>query len=233
MKYFWNIPWSRVLAEGVIIVVSILLAFWIEASWEEKQLRKRGEEAVAALRSDFDLNVEVAIQRQEEIQQHLDLLNIFLELQNGTQEAPLEELYRSFAPILNHYNYTPALAAYESAVDSEVFGLVTSPELNAALSEFMWQIEEYKNYVHIYREIYYLGEVYEIRQKVGTFDALSLETDGVPAYLLLTEPEIREFFASQEVIALILSMRVLKRNKLSTLRVIEVSSRQVLAALRN
>ena len=32
-----NIPWPRILTEGAVIVVSILLAFWIDAWWEEQQ----------------------------------------------------------------------------------------------------------------------------------------------------------------------------------------------------
>ena len=31
-----QIPWSRVLVEGVVIVLSILLAFGIEAGWESR-----------------------------------------------------------------------------------------------------------------------------------------------------------------------------------------------------
>ena len=34
-----EIPWPRILAEGVAIVVSILLAFWIQAWWEGRQDR--------------------------------------------------------------------------------------------------------------------------------------------------------------------------------------------------
>ena len=35
-----DIPWSRVLAEGTIIIVSILLAFWVDAWWETNRERE-------------------------------------------------------------------------------------------------------------------------------------------------------------------------------------------------
>jgi hypothetical protein len=34
-----KIPWPRIFAEGIAIVVSILLAFWIQAWWEDRQLQ--------------------------------------------------------------------------------------------------------------------------------------------------------------------------------------------------
>jgi len=35
-----EVPWARIFAEGVAIVVSILLAFWIQAWWEGRQHRE-------------------------------------------------------------------------------------------------------------------------------------------------------------------------------------------------
>ena len=33
-----QLPWPRLFAEGIAIVLSILLAFWIQAWWESRQL---------------------------------------------------------------------------------------------------------------------------------------------------------------------------------------------------
>ena len=48
-----NIPWTRILAEGGAIVASILLAFWIEAWWNEKQERQAELDYLIALQKDF------------------------------------------------------------------------------------------------------------------------------------------------------------------------------------
>ena len=37
MKLVQNIHWPRILAEGAVIVISILLAFWIDAWWDRQQ----------------------------------------------------------------------------------------------------------------------------------------------------------------------------------------------------
>ena len=46
-------PWGRVLAEGVLIVLSILLAFGIEAGWAQRGEGVAEVEALRGLRADF------------------------------------------------------------------------------------------------------------------------------------------------------------------------------------
>lgn len=48
------IPWRRFLLEGTIIVLSILLAFWIDAWWQESEERKRELVVLQALSSDLE-----------------------------------------------------------------------------------------------------------------------------------------------------------------------------------
>ncbi len=48
-----QIPWLRVFVEGVVIVGSILLAFGIEAWWDERQERREETELLLGLRQEF------------------------------------------------------------------------------------------------------------------------------------------------------------------------------------
>lgn len=50
-----QIPWPRIVAEGVAIVVSILLAFGIQAWWEERRDRIEEVEILRGLDQDFSL----------------------------------------------------------------------------------------------------------------------------------------------------------------------------------
>ena len=54
MKANNQIPWPRILAEGSAIVVSILLAFAIDAWWEEKQEEGERAEQRQALLNEFE-----------------------------------------------------------------------------------------------------------------------------------------------------------------------------------
>lgn len=48
-----SISWARVLSEGAVIVVSILLAFWIDAWWDGRQSREDERAVLDALRTEL------------------------------------------------------------------------------------------------------------------------------------------------------------------------------------
>ncbi len=52
-----NIQWKRISAEGAAIVVSILLAFTIEAWWEKYQDRSEEQGILLGLKSEFEQNL--------------------------------------------------------------------------------------------------------------------------------------------------------------------------------
>ncbi len=54
MPQLREIPWLRISAEGVAIVVSILLAFGIQAWWEDKQMQLAEREVLSALIADLE-----------------------------------------------------------------------------------------------------------------------------------------------------------------------------------
>ena len=49
-----TIPWVRIGVEGAVIVGSILLAFWIDAGWEQRQDRAQAHSLLGALLDDFE-----------------------------------------------------------------------------------------------------------------------------------------------------------------------------------
>lgn len=51
-----DIPWKRLVAEGGVIVASILLAFWIDAWWDGRQERAEERDLLVALAQEFATN---------------------------------------------------------------------------------------------------------------------------------------------------------------------------------
>ncbi len=51
-----SIPWNRITVEAVAIVISILLAFAIDAWWDERKERSEEAEVLLGLRKEFSLN---------------------------------------------------------------------------------------------------------------------------------------------------------------------------------
>ncbi len=63
--------WRRVVAEGLLIVLSILLAFGIEAGWSQRGERQDEADALRGLRDDFVENIErLASVRSEHAEVH-------------------------------------------------------------------------------------------------------------------------------------------------------------------
>ncbi len=61
-----DIPWTRIFAEGVAVVASILLAFAIDAWWDERQIRVEEQQILQGLEGEF-------ISIREVLTRHLDL----------------------------------------------------------------------------------------------------------------------------------------------------------------
>ncbi len=59
MRGFRDIPWPRILAEGAAIVVSILLAFAIDAWWDKRQDRAEERTILEAMVAEIDGNLAV------------------------------------------------------------------------------------------------------------------------------------------------------------------------------
>ena len=53
-----QIPWARIFIEGVVIVGSILLAFGIQAAWDERQERRAEAEYLLAIQGELEENLD-------------------------------------------------------------------------------------------------------------------------------------------------------------------------------
>lgn len=85
-----NIPWGRVLVEGAAIVISILLAFGIDAWWQDRQERAEEQQVLNGLKDEFTLINDVLTSHK---QQHLERLQALEELlesfdNDGTEPTP-------------------------------------------------------------------------------------------------------------------------------------------------
>lgn len=131
-----SIPWKRLSAEGGIIVISILLAFWVDASWDAHQESKRRSVLMDDLR--------------EEIAQNRARLASLLERQ-GTRQAQIERLLNELTPaaaglgepallalqdsILASPTFDPAWGVLELLIQSGDLTLIENRELRSGLAQ--------------------------------------------------------------------------------------------------
>jgi hypothetical protein len=135
MTFNQSIPWPRIVAEGTIIVVSILLAFWIDAWWSEQQTRAEESEAISQLVADFQTNAnrlkiirgvhEAALEAAYEI-----LARAGMGGQPQSEASTAELVYVS----LRAWTYDPVLGGTNSLIQSGRLRILSNNALRVALA---------------------------------------------------------------------------------------------------
>lgn len=137
MPVLRNIAWPRVIAESAIIVSSILLAFWLEAWWSDRQSAAEERVILVSLRAEV-----AAIAQSNTIQQTragaiydsaAKLANLSLRNQELDHDG---DLYRLFANFLYHVdaNFTTA-PVLESLFYTGDLELISNSELRRDIAE--------------------------------------------------------------------------------------------------
>ena len=90
MNHPQAIPWNRLAAEGFVVVVSILLAFAIDAWWDRYQEDRREDRQLAAMRVEF-LASSVALDEViDSIQEHADGVDELMSMLKSDKRETVE-----------------------------------------------------------------------------------------------------------------------------------------------
>jgi hypothetical protein len=132
-----NIQWKRTAVEGVAIVVSILLAFWIDTWWEDRREARFEVAYLLELQDDFELNKS----RLENLTAELeDTIRSMLVLQEqsvlATPSMSVPDLNEDFSQIINMAAFFPVNRAYSNLIGSGDLKLIRSRPLKNALAEY-------------------------------------------------------------------------------------------------
>jgi hypothetical protein len=88
-----RLPWTRLVAEGVVIVVSILLAFFVDTSWDRYQERGEERSYLVSLQREFEAAsslLEASLRSRTIVSDRV--LNLILQAQ-GAEPAPEDSLF--------------------------------------------------------------------------------------------------------------------------------------------
>jgi hypothetical protein len=86
-----NIPWSRIVVEGAAIVASILLAFWIDAWWNDKQQHEAEQVVLQNLLDDLRDKQELLIEMTRFSQAIVESAETLLRVAAGSEDKPGNE----------------------------------------------------------------------------------------------------------------------------------------------
>ena len=133
-----QLQWRRRISEGLAIVVSILLAFAIDALWDDRQERLEEQEVLAALLADFQLNkVEAAevIQTHEFGRQRVAVLAQMTVADVGALSN--DKVVEILVAIANPRTFDPVRGTIDSLIGGGQLGIIRDRELRKSLTSFI------------------------------------------------------------------------------------------------
>ena len=225
-----SIQWKRISVEAAAIVVSILLAFWIDAWWNDRQESLEKTIMVAALQEDFARSREDLLTEIASVEARIADCAYLLDHWDDN-ETPVEDLRRSFSNVLTAGGFRPSLTTYNSGVATGKLYMLNDPGLEKAFTEFFEGWQDYSLARGINMRTYFRGGVWEVRRSIGALDILIREPSKLPTRYRLSESEYRELLGRADVYALVDTMRDENYNMVSGMQTMEAAATAILAAL--
>jgi hypothetical protein len=147
-----QVLWPRIFAEATAIVVSILLAFGIQAWWEGRQMRAVEAEILAGLESDFRANRE----QLDLIMGMLEAFQIPLADLDDLASGQLASISGTGLDIERALQGTPTFdsrdATLDAAISSGNLGAIRDSRLRELLAEWKGQVEDVGEEARDFRE---------------------------------------------------------------------------------
>jgi len=141
-----KISWKRLAIEAVAIVASILLAFAIDAWWNERQLRVGEAELLAGLQQEFRHNRTVLVQS---IELHSTILGGLQELLIASRKGAWQSETLTFDQALVYLTAPPTLdfdgGVLDALVSADRFEIISNRNLRIKLAGWRSVFEEVRD----------------------------------------------------------------------------------------
>ena len=145
---------SQYVPEGVLIIVSILIAFAIDAWWDERQERREETRILQALRAEFQENADrlpTYIQIRQTDAKHARLLVEEIQTAGlGGRVSVTPEQLMSFTV---HGSFDPTRGAFDAMLQSGDLRFIESPELRQQLVRWPMLVADAIENDHFLRSI--------------------------------------------------------------------------------
>ena len=132
-----KIPWKRLAAESAAVVVSILIAFWIDAWWQERSERIALIDYLVHFEREVIANDELIDAHLSEIAGDLVALHrVFLAISDPDQQALPESFKADLGNSLWGRTSTVSMNAYDNLANSGNFRFVGNTQLKKLSSQY-------------------------------------------------------------------------------------------------
>lgn len=166
-------------AEAVLIVLSILLAFAIDAAWDGQQEARQRTELLRAMRADFAATVENLDRAIDHGQAVVARTEGYLRAARTRSDVSRDSLEALFGGVDDVAFFEPTVASYRTALSTGSIELARSSELITALTEFDFAEGLYQLHLGVSADLYYLGPLQDLRREGVVMDHTDPGEDGV------------------------------------------------------
>lgn len=134
---------GALLAEGLVIVVSVLLALWADAWLASRQEAQLGAEQLTALARDFDqMSARVDSSLWAAERAITDGRTLIEQLTGPTPQMAVDSGRARLTSLTIYEVFSPSMGAYEALVASGSIERVENEELKRALSDFFGSFDD-------------------------------------------------------------------------------------------
>jgi hypothetical protein len=133
-----EIPWKRLAVEAAAIVASILLAFAIDAGWDERQERVEEREVLESLQVEFQANRDEAVYvisfHDRVVQSFVELMELSQDEILALQPIAVKEFLSSLG---NPRTFDAVRGSIDALTSSGKLGILQDRELRESLTTFV------------------------------------------------------------------------------------------------
>jgi len=171
-----DIPWGRLIAEGVAIVLSILLAFGIDAWWENRQERAEEQQILLGLKEEFTLISDVLTNHKQTHLERLQALKDLLEaFKNDETEHTPDVLAAAIAELVAPTTSDISNGTLDALLNSGRLEILENRALRKQLVGWESAIEEvWDDQQYHAKMVYEINLPYFINEGYGMGDAIAL-----------------------------------------------------------
>jgi len=203
MKEPQNIQWKRIAVEAAAIVGSILLAFWIDASWQNRQDVEQGRRLADALVAELTENDSMLAVMISDSRDASALSRKLLDVMASTGNEQGANQLRDLGTVFTMWTWLPDIDVYQQAVASGQLLLIDDSNLRFELAGYYSSLSSVRGVVENIRTQYHIAlEPFLVANTIYTDIAYSgwLKDLPVPPFStdidsLSTNPELWSLIA--------------------------------------
>lgn len=214
---------ARTILSGLGIVLSILLAFAIDAAWEERADRRQEAALLDGLRVEFEENLSQLDRMAAGFRYQDSVLVAFFDEETPETEEAARVVVEGFSPALMWADQFDAnMASFEIMVNAGRLDLPTDAELRRLLWIWKRQVEDAEDDVGAFSQF-----ILEGRRILGDLGARGIRTELRPSW----REQVDRIRASHEVSALAQTVRYDRTEYSDELEVLRGTAREIIERL--